>query len=51
MGQGFQQRDINKVLIFREKVKTQANGFKLDMFRYRKAIGKNWLANKVVKER
>ena len=48
VGQGFQQRDIIKVLIIKEKVKTRTNGFKHDKFRYRKARGKNMFTNRVV---
>ena len=31
---GFNKGDINKVLIVKEKVRTQTNGFKLDKFRF-----------------
>ena len=41
---------MNKVLIVKEKVRTRTNGFKLDKFRYRKNIGKNWCTNRVVEE-
>ena len=41
---------MNKVLIVKEKVRTRTNGFKLDKFRYRKNIGKNWFTNRVVEE-
>ena len=46
----FNKGDINKVLIVKEKVRTRTNGFKLDKFRYRKNIGKNWFTNRVVEE-
>ena len=47
---GFNKRDINKVLIVKEKIRTQTNGFKLDNFRFRKDIGTNWFTNCVVEE-
>ena len=37
MGQG----DINKILIYKESVSTQTNGFKLDKVKFRKEIGNN----------
>ena len=45
---GFNKGDINKVIIVKEKVRTRTNGFRLDKFRCRKDIGKNWLTNCVV---
>ena len=30
--------------------RTRTNGFKLEKFRYRKEIGKNWFTNRVVNE-
>ena len=47
---GFNKGDISKVLIVKEKVRTRTNDFKLDKFRYKKNIGKNWFTNKVVEE-
>ena len=38
MGQGFQQSDINMVLIVKEKVRTRTNGYKPDKFRFKKDI-------------
>ena len=32
------KKDINKVLIVKEKVRARTNGFKLDQFRFRKEI-------------
>ena len=46
----FNKRDINKVFIVKEKERTRTNGFKLDKFRYRKDIGKNWFTNRVIEE-
>ena len=47
---GFNKGDINKVLIVKEKVRTQTNVFKLDKFRFRKDVGKNVVTNRVVEE-
>ena len=47
---GFNKVDINKVFVVKEKVRTRTNGFKLDKFRYRKDIGKDWFTNRVVEE-
>ena len=47
---GFNKGNINKIIIVKEKVRTRTNGFKLDKFRYRKDIGKNWFTNRVVEE-
>ena len=41
---------MNKVFIHKKKVTTRTNGFKLDKFRFRKKISKNWFTNRVVKE-
>ena len=47
---GFNKEEINKVIIAREKVRTQTNGFKLVKFRFKKKIGKHWFTNRVVEE-
>ena len=47
---GFNKMDINKILIIKEKVRTRTNGFKLDKFRFRKDIFKNWFTNGLVEE-
>ena len=47
---GYNRGDINKVLIFSEHGRTRSNGFKLDKFRFRKEIGRNWFTNRVVEE-
>ena len=47
---GSNKGDINKVLIVKQKFTTRTNGFKLDKFRFRKEISKNWFTNMVVKE-
>ena len=43
-------KGTNKVLIVKEKVRTQTNGFKLNKFRIRKYICKNWFTNRVIEE-
>ena len=48
MVKGFNKGDINKILIVKEKVRTQTNGFELEKFRFRKFIGKNWFTNRIV---
>ena len=50
MGQGVSKKGTNKIIVVKEKVITLTNGFKLDKFRYRKDISKNWFTNKVVNE-
>ena len=47
---GFNKKDINKIIIVKEEVRARINGFKLDMFRFRKDVNKNWFTNKVVEE-
>ena len=47
---GFNKGDINKVLIVKEQGRTRNNGYKLDKFRFKKDIGKNWFTNRVVNE-
>ena len=46
----YNKRDMYKVLIVEEKVRTPRTCFKLDKFRFRKEIGKTWFTNKVVEE-
>ena len=50
MGEGFQQRGYKQVLIVKEQGRTRNNGYKLDKFRFKKDIGKNWFTNRVVNE-
>ena len=51
MGQGFQQRRYkHSSHIVEEQVRIQTNGFKLNKFKFRKEIRKNWFTNKVVEE-
>ncbi len=38
---GFNNGDINKILILSETGRTRSNGFKLDKFRFNKDKGKN----------
>ena len=40
--------NINKVLLVKEQVRTLRNGYKLDKFKFRKEIRKNWFTNKIV---
>ena len=47
---GYNKGDINKVLIFSEQNRTRNNGFKLNKFRFRKEIGRNWFTNRVLGE-
>ena len=37
---GFNRRDINKIHIVKEQVRTRINGFKLDKSKFRKEVGK-----------
>ncbi len=48
--QGYNKGDINKVLIAREQDTTRSNGFKLDKFRFKRDIGKNWFTKRVLNE-
>ncbi len=45
---GFNNGDINKVLVVGEPGRTRSNGFKLEKFRFNKETGKNWFTNRVV---
>ncbi len=47
---GYNEEDINKALILRGQSRTRSNGFKLDIFRFNKDIGKNWFTSRVVNE-
>ena len=47
---GFNRGELGKVLIVSEQRRTRSNGCKLDKFRFRKEIGKNWFTNRVVNE-
>ena len=47
---GFNKGDINKVLLVSTSNRTISNGYKLEKFRFRKEIGKNWFTNRVVDE-
>ena len=42
---GYNKGDISQVLFFCEQNRTRNNGFKLDKFRFRKEIGRNWFTN------
>ena len=45
---GINKGDINKVLKIGSQDRTRNNGFKLNKFRFRKEIGRNWFGNRVV---
>ena len=45
---GINKGDINRVLKLSNHNRTRSNGYKLDKFRFRKDIGKNWFGNRVV---
>ncbi|KAG7166732.1 RNA-directed DNA polymerase from mobile element jockey-like 30 [Homarus americanus] len=47
---GINKGDIDKDFIISEQDKTRSNGFKLDKFRFRREIGRNWFTNRVVDE-
>ena len=47
---GFNKRDISKILIVSGPGRTRTNGYKLEKFRFKKEIGKNWFTNRVVDE-
>ena len=47
---GLNKGDLNKILIVSEQSRTRSNGYKLDKFRFRKEIGRNWFTNRVVDE-
>ncbi len=47
---GFNKGDINQVLLVSNQVRTRTNVYKLDKFRFKKEIGKNWFTNRVVEE-
>ena len=45
---GFNKGDINKVLLVSTSNRTRSNGYKLEKFRFREEIGKNWFTNRVL---
>ena len=45
---GINKGDISKVLKLNNQDRTRSNGYKLDKFRFRKEIGRNWFGNRVV---
>lgn len=47
---GFNETDIDKVLMVRELGGTPSNAFKLNKLRFNKDIGKNCFINRVVDE-
>ena len=44
----FNKRDVGKVLTVSSQVRTRINEFKLEKYRSRKEISKNWFTNMVV---
>ena len=47
---GYNKGDISKVLRVSKQDRTRNNGFKIEKDRFKKEIGKNWFANRVVDE-
>ena len=47
---GLNKGDISKVLKINSGDRTRSNGFKLDKFRFRRELGRNWFGNRVVDE-
>ena len=47
---GINKGDIAKVLKVEEQGRTRTHGYKLDKFRCRREVGKNWFTNTVVDE-
>ena len=47
---GFNKGDITKVLKINSGDRTRSNRFKLDKFRFRRELGRNWFGNRVVDE-
>ena len=47
---GYNKEDVSKVLRITNQDTTRNNGFKLEKFRFRKVLGKNWFSNRVVEE-
>ena len=45
---GINKGDINRVLKLNNTERTRSNGFKLDKFRFRREVGRNWFGNRVV---
>ena len=44
---GYKKRDITKVLRINNQDRTRNNGFKLDKFRFKREIERNWFSNNV----
>ncbi len=47
---GINKGDIGSILIVNQENRTRNNGFKLDKFKFKREIGKNWFGNRVVDE-
>ena len=46
----YNKGDINKVLRANNQDRTRNKGFKLEKFRFRREIGRNWFSNRIVDE-
>ena len=47
---GYNKGDVNRILRVSNQDRTRNNGFKIDKYRYKKEIGRNWFSNRVVDE-
>ena len=47
---GYNKGDVSKILRISNQDRTRSNGFKLEKSRFKKELGKNWFANRVVDE-
>lgn len=47
---GVNKGDVSKVLKLHQQDRTRTSGFKLDKFRFRKEIGRNWFGSRIVDE-
>ena len=47
---GYNKGDVSKILRISNHDRSRNNGFKLEKFRFKKEIGRNWFSNRVVDE-